>query len=1174
MRVACRNSLLIRNFLTTAQGSLRVAGQCLDNPFPVEHLGRCIHTHGRSPVQPSARADVFGAPRRSISALPPSLAWYLNPRLKIIYGDFLFWYPMGNTPAMNLFEGMGSGPSSALLLGCGDVRNVFESCRQSDPAEKLVFALNDFNSSTIARDVLLFTIADEIDASKVRDVDFLWSVWYNLRLPRQDFWRLRKIVEGILDGSGKGKPWMKISGRDWKAVETVYRSWLVDTRALPDVRIVQKMRKERMLMMLNRGPVKNSGGQNWEEWKETLQEPYLVNVQDATLRERGRKDCAKYMETGSVSTYDPGDAEHFSPNVTLLDPQTRRWMVHYVSSPFHAYQNILRDENLRNAGGLVKACQRRLQEWVDAFQTRTRRASPTVEVSLDCSDALELCLSGGSSRTFDVIDTTNLADHVGLLNLVVCAGPLLSKKPGSRLSTATLTWASDNSSISEYLDKALSFNPKFAPTILGLRLVTDLERSQATSQRIMDRISRGNDEVRLYWEPAPSPSPPASVDDELIVRSLQSNTKIPQDPEPCAIGIQLARILRACCLLPLADGHNDVCGLQLSSPTTFALLLRNLGSRCILDTTANAPLPENLLEWCKKYCVSFGLEAEKVARLMDSSRGGLVEVRGQLRRNPLMLAMMKPTPTVRVALVHQSLWKKSTNIERVNDALVSDLAARHSSDMSLVHVIANILADEAGNVRFLLPEDHGLEASEWEVVLMDLDLPGGMSPHSHANMKSMEQSTFESPVDLVNEVTERGSEAGYLKEYGDRFVVRLPCNSPVQKSDIFKEFDQSSPGEPSLSVELGSPSAPDQSLKIDFPSPVVLHEASFNRLPSQQEIECIFPKSSVFSPINSGPTKLIDVANLPDFKNMNELKVKLAMMFSIHEMMYKHSEEDSAVSAVTVDPSYDLRSTISVLFGRLLEDSARVHVLYHDMEQGKSGEDPVMSLVVLGPVKRMEDGEPALLVTYVDHKVDLKARMKSGRFAMERYMSRFHSVLGEFGTKGQGIIVVGEEEVKLLRKMLKENAARLKPSRWQAKHVEEDSEWLPSFVKPVYPDNMKTGLVGSKGLRETMEKLSVTEAMDAVTKLATGGSLREAVTKHASGGFLREAGMKAAAKASSRVVPPPPENVEEIKNAVTCASCGTTSGLKRCGGCGKVWYCGRDCQKGHWGAHKHQCGKG
>ena len=38
----------------------------------------------------------------------------------------------------------------------------------------------------------------------------------------------------------------------------------------------------------------------------------------------------------------------------------------------------------------------------------------------------------------------------------------------------------------------------------------------------------------------------------------------------------------------------------------------------------------------------------------------------------------------------------------------------------------------------------------------------------------------------------------------------------------------------------------------------------------------------------------------------------------------------------------------------------------------------------------------------------------------------------------------------------------------------------------------------------------------------------------------------------------------------SCAVCGTRT-TKRCGKCGSVWYCSRDCQRRDWKTHKINC---
>ncbi len=74
----------------------------------------------------------------------------------------------------------------------------------------------------------------------------------------------------------------------------------------------------------------------------------------------------------------------------------------------------------------------------------------------------------------------------------------------------------------------------------------------------------------------------------------------------------------------------------------------------------------------------------------------------------------------------------------------------------------------------------------------------------------------------------------------------------------------------------------------------------------------------------------------------------------------------------------------------------------------------------------------------------------------------------------------------------------------------------------------------------------------------------------------------AAAEAETAALPPVPSTVPAAPPPVPssrppapriCAApgCGTTNGLRRCGGCGTVRYCSEACCKAHWQAHKAEC---
>jgi hypothetical protein len=80
----------------------------------------------------------------------------------------------------------------------------------------------------------------------------------------------------------------------------------------------------------------------------------------------------------------------------------------------------------------VQACLADLQALLRGYQAC--RAQRQLEVVLWCSEALKLCahVLAPSQQRFDVIDTFNLSDHVGLLSLLTHTARLLHRTPHAR----------------------------------------------------------------------------------------------------------------------------------------------------------------------------------------------------------------------------------------------------------------------------------------------------------------------------------------------------------------------------------------------------------------------------------------------------------------------------------------------------------------------------------------------------------------------------------------------------------------------------------------------------------------------------------------------------------------------------------------------------------------------
>jgi len=54
---------------------------------------------------------------------------------------------------------------------------------------------------------------------------------------------------------------------------------------------------------------------------------------------------------------------------------------------------------------------------------------------------------------------------------------------------------------------------------------------------------------------------------------------------------------------------------------------------------------------------------------------------------------------------------------------------------------------------------------------------------------------------------------------------------------------------------------------------------------------------------------------------------------------------------------------------------------------------------------------------------------------------------------------------------------------------------------------------------------------------------------------------------------PTPSGLQGRRPSNACHGCGRLDGTKKCGGCGRVYYCGKDCQRSDWKRHKPSCQK-
>jgi hypothetical protein len=163
----------------------------------------------------------------------------------------------------------------------------------------------------------------------------------------------------------------------------------------------------------------------------------------------------------------------------LFSAAGRQFHVHFGTDPCAAFHLALplteitfEDGSSSKPGKTVReiwdACFRQFDRWTTSFHRRLQTSvngSPSIVIhfvfgdALAFCDGLQLCKTGdftpciyssswGGAKfsfhdrtmptSFDVVDTSNLSDSIGLLNLLVAAAPLLKRSPFSVLNTSSL----------------------------------------------------------------------------------------------------------------------------------------------------------------------------------------------------------------------------------------------------------------------------------------------------------------------------------------------------------------------------------------------------------------------------------------------------------------------------------------------------------------------------------------------------------------------------------------------------------------------------------------------------------------------------------------------------------------------------------------------------------------
>ncbi|KAK1673983.1 MYND finger [Colletotrichum godetiae] len=389
-----------------------------------------------------------------------------------------YFYALGNTPAINLAKNLPNGvDASLLLLGCGDVRNIIYTAYNEIglPGRKLDITVNDIDEAILARNIFLFSLL--IDNNSVSG-NTPWNLYYDLHIDSSDLHILSSQVKKLLKASETLKSWKSSTyGKvlpfcDQATLDDVRAVWISYESAAASDNVVAN--SEALTANLKHS-IENKriafGNGIAFTGLRSAAPAALQNAMEVTEASQQFWKSADATPNGAVS----------NPNPLFYASLSKHHLLHYGTDPILGFHlatafipltdhSPLRPDQQDEKTRVFSAAKTQFREWAAACGSLLR-ANKMVIRSI-ASEALAFChtlqhlvvtkeTSAGWYRrqfdarvlsldqdvygaksaapiAFDTVDTSNLADHFGTLNILMSALPLLTPHPWSAVFTETL----------------------------------------------------------------------------------------------------------------------------------------------------------------------------------------------------------------------------------------------------------------------------------------------------------------------------------------------------------------------------------------------------------------------------------------------------------------------------------------------------------------------------------------------------------------------------------------------------------------------------------------------------------------------------------------------------------------------------------------------------------------
>ncbi|KAG1781868.1 hypothetical protein EV702DRAFT_961800 [Suillus placidus] len=411
----------------------------------------------------------------------------------VLWRGKTFFYPIGNTSAVCLTQDLcPTEKADVLLLGCGDPRHiiytVYTNSTGSQASRKLDFTCCDLESAVIARNVILFTLlADEGAAQRVPQI---WNIFFHFFLDKASHDLLISQCKKLVALSSDLDSWHNgpyghflrmCTGDTLAELRRLWKLYVKTTTCSPS--------EAKAFESAYAADVKAS--------KAKFEFVFTASRAAGPLSMYALKMAGDhyniYWETGVCSAVPKRPSEVSHPNPTLAYSMVGdKFAVHYGTDPlscFHLAEALAptvgsaRHPDQFTLKDVVNVCKTQFSRWCTSVSNvlRSQFPSSSSPLIIRCfvGDALSLCQALGYSHTtkststafpiapwktpcitfdpnaygtgtqspapttFNVIDTSNLLDYVGVLNIIAVTSPILQRTPSATLYTEGLSSPED-----------------------------------------------------------------------------------------------------------------------------------------------------------------------------------------------------------------------------------------------------------------------------------------------------------------------------------------------------------------------------------------------------------------------------------------------------------------------------------------------------------------------------------------------------------------------------------------------------------------------------------------------------------------------------------------------------------------------------------------------------------